>query len=596
MPTIQSKQPVYVASGTDTLEKYNHSTSTTDLSKYEEDDHLIEVFKSDALTYKDVEELVVGLNPQRAPDILISYRILSTLTKYLEETNSWTFCMLNNYDFQMNVRQFDLDVAIVIGRRAEHILSEIHSWNIPKLKKMVMGFTTYYSDEATILTIIIFRIVSKYSDLEFTLQLALSRSTLIKINYEMTGLFSKFPGGSDAAGSDSNPELSSRNDELVSAYRKFVSQLLNEIENSPFESVQQELFQVVRDLKSMFSKFSDSRVSKSLEDKFDEDDAFYGEARLPPLPENDDLSLKYMKPSLNRSSSGVQHKRSFSNSTMFSTNTAATNKTTISEELPNLLNAFDIVKKKDHYQSPPETPTNLNASPTSPTSPTTSSVSTTQRHWSASSTRKSASPPSVSGSATSALVHKPQAPTAHEVPEGPMQVKMVNNRMMIFVDGKYMDMQEWAGTVNSTQPHNPPPLPLPQIHAPVPAATTNPIVQAPSFSISNLFQPWSRASPKALTSSGEPEKPNTVSVTNEIAGPRKEMSTLEMLRNSKMMKQPSPAFAGPKVKPTGPTGMAGLINANNGGLTGNNSGWLLSNKAKEAESQFERNYDSAMRF
>lgn len=643
------------------LTMHTLSSETALSNTYDTEDHVMTILHSESLEYQDVEALVVGLNPQRAQDILMSYRILSTLTQYLEETNSWTFCLLNNYDFQTNVRQFDLDVAIVVGKRAEHLLAEIYAWNIPRLKKMVSSFSAYYSDEATILTVIIFRIVSKYSDLEFTLQLALSRATLIKIHYEMTGLFSKLPGENET-----NTPNGKHHADLVSAYRQFVTQLLSEIESSPFESVQQELFQVVRDLSSMFSKFSDSQMLKSLEGAGTEYDSFYDNpqappasstSRLPPLAENDYLNenstTAYPKPN----GSQNNHRRTFSNSTMFSATTAASARTTISEELPAMMQAFEVAKKREEYaklhSTPPETPIrmngNLNGNHKTPTSPSSSqsvmsspsSTSTTHirsqnQPWSSASTvshsRKSTSPPSIAGSLGSAMVVKqPEAPA-----EGNMQVKMISNRMMILVDGKYIDMQEWAEKVNSnSQPHHMP-MPIPTIHGPASPAPSiaSSIVSgaagAPAnFGLGTLFQPWLRpaVTNKPLViddpSSDNNKKQQLVvkkdkrvakaqSIDNILAkqNNNKSISTLDLLRSSSIPQKSNTisslnGFAAANRISGGTTGASAAtattasgfstVGAAAGGSTTMGGSWIKSMLGK-AEDQFEKNYKTNMDF
>ena len=76
---------------------------------------------------------------------------------------------------------------------------------------------------------------------------------------------------------------------------------------------------------------------------------------------------------------------------------------------------------------------------------------------------------------------------------------MISNRMMILVDGKYIDMQEWAEKVNSnTQPHHMP-MPIPTIHGPASPAPSVASSTAPgaagapaNFGLATLFQPWLR--------------------------------------------------------------------------------------------------------
>lgn len=662
MSTVTLSNSLNDGANSNILTMHTLSSETALSNTYDTEDHVMTILHSESLEYQDVEALVVGLNPQRAQDILMSYRILSTLTQYLEETNSWTFCLLNNYDFQTNVRQFDLDVAIVVGKRAEHLLAEIYAWNIPRLKKMVSSFSAYYSDEATILTVIIFRIVSKYSDLEFTLQLALSRATLIKIHYEMTGLFSKLPGENET-----NTPNGKHHADLVSAYRQFVTQLLNEIESSPFESVQQELFQVVRDLSSMFSKFSDSQMLKSLEGAGTEYDSFYDNpqappvsstSRLPPLAENDYLNENSTTAYLKPNGSQNNHRRTFSNSTMFSATTAASARTTISEELPAMMQAFEVAKKREEYaklhSTPPETPIrtngNFNGNHKTPTSPSSSqsvmsspSSTTSTTHirsqnqpWSSASTvshsRKSTSPPSVAGSLGSAMVVKqPETPA-----EGNMQVKMISNRMMILVDGKYIDMQEWAEKVNSnSQPHQMS-MPIPTIHGPaspapsIASSVVSGAAGAPAnFGLGTLFQPWLRpaVTNKPLViddpSSDSNKKQQLVvkkdkrvakaqSIDNILAkqNNNKPTSTLDLLRSSSIPQKSNTlsslnGFAAanrisggiPGASAATATTASGFstVGAVAGNSTTMGGSWIKSMLGK-AEDQFEKNYKTNMDF
>lgn len=560
-------------------------------------DHVFMALYQDKLSYKDMKTLMSGLglnNSPRAHDILMSYRILATLEKYLEETDSWSFNMLNNYEFQKNVRQFDLDVAVVVGARSEHLLAEIYSWNIPKLKKTIMGFSTYASDDATILTVLVFRILNNYSTLEFTLQLALSRATLIKIHHEMCTLFTKIPGVNDA---DDDPRLQnerSRNQGLVDAYRHFVTSLLSELESTPFESVQQELFQIVRDLRSMFYKFADSGAStnfKPLEENsagqtraLPEHDSSSSPQRTPTKPSS--MEEAFPKTSAGESNSaatgadsttttpsvphaavpssattkgslegqwrGPNSKNGSSDTTKASSSSGPSDSTragglssvlgsgssssfafgsassaraqgtsrrvfsgssnsvvsSLSEELPNMLQAFELARRREEYfkqnsqqqpeqqqqqqyTSPPatpsrpakksdtndplKTPTSSTASETvfSPessayySSPSYSSYGSYAPNAasSTSSTLSGASgaDSSTTTSAASTPVHpkpanvKNQSPIAEAAAssEQMVQVKMINGRMMMKVEsGHYVDMQTWADRANTVSEVN----------------------------------------------------------------------------------------------------------------------------------------------
>ena len=63
------------------------SSETALAAELDTEDHVMTILHSESLQYQDVEALVVGLNPQRSQDILMSYRILSTLTQYLTFAN-----------------------------------------------------------------------------------------------------------------------------------------------------------------------------------------------------------------------------------------------------------------------------------------------------------------------------------------------------------------------------------------------------------------------------------------------------------------------------------------------------------------------------
>lgn len=494
-------------------------------------DQVFMVLYSDNLTYRDMKMLVSGFkNTARAKDILMAYRMLSTLLKYLDESESWSFNMLNNYDFQRAVRQFDLDVAIVVGARAERLLSEIYSWNIPHLKKTVMGFSSYASDDATILTILVFRILNEYSTLEFTLQLALSRATLIKIHHEMSSLFSKLPGGDE--NSQFSSEERNRNDALVNAYRNFVTSLLDELESTPFESVQQELFQIVRDLHSMFYKFSDSQqnlkplegpkaqqasteqthASKSsryesgndspanekdiLEDLFQpkQEENFLNlrdsvhsashsttSSTLPPLQEewqspDSPSQHKARKPRIPGADIPFSNNRgrTVSGSTNRTTSSVVSN---LTEGLPAMLQAFEIARRRNEQlknplgnkgsesslkqaasvnstmNTPPDTPSRsvaadssfLDAGTKTPNSTTYGPSTPLSGSNPKKSTRNSGTPSQFGGN-----IRSPTSAAGEPVvDEQTVQMKMINGRMMVKVEGKYVDMQEWADKTNT---------------------------------------------------------------------------------------------------------------------------------------------------
>ncbi|VVT46784.1 uncharacterized protein SAPINGB_P001385 [Magnusiomyces paraingens] len=611
-------------------------------------DHVFMALYQDRLSYKDMKALISALglsNSPRAHDILMSYRILSTLEKYLEETDSWSFNMLSNYEFQKNVRQFDLDVAIVVGARSEHLLAEIYSWNIPKLKKTIMGFSTYSSDDATILTVLVFRILNNYSTLEFTLQLALSRATLIKIHHEMCSLFTKIPGADEDPLYDDpyHRRERARNESLVEAYRRFVTSLLSELESTPFESVQQELFQIVRDLRSMFYKFADSNTSKNLKsleqqsNQTGQPPLSNSEPQTPlsPTPSSDpSLNIPKMTIPENLAANDINNNNNNSNTTkqpsaknptdihpephfdnnykqqknnnnipdptaskkmdtpplsdssrstlnsffgssiptstsssFLSGSTTRAKKTSrrktsgssssvvssLSEELPNMLQAFELARRREEYfkqhqqqfSSPPGTPSTSTTSDhdplKTPTSSTTSDnifspessttsyfTSPTQSSYGpelSSNSNSSSNPTSSSSSST--ITHStsmsslhpppPNANIKHQSPiaeaavssEQMVQVKMVNGRMMMKIEnGQYVDMQEWADRANTVSEvnHQSATHPSYSIHMP----------SSPTHSHASLHtETGLKKKPQPSTEPKQPQRAVTATVTND---------------------------------------------------------------------------------
>lgn len=427
------------------------STTSIEISPEDyENDPVLAVLYNPALSYDDIEVLCDGhgFGAIETNDILTAYRILTRLTMYLSETESWSFGVLAAYDFQSPARPFDLDIAVVVGTRSELLLREITSWGLQGLKDKVNQLDMLYSDSATVLTTLVLRIISIYSDLEFKLQLALSRSTLVKIHSELEGLLSNFQTDTP----DDPP--------LVKKYRSFVTQLITELETTPFESVQQEMFQIVRDLHGMFVKFSqNSSSAHHVMDKYlsMDDDAIppmsptdmsssleSSWGNLPGSPSPNSRTSNYTAHTSPLSSSFIQdfkghggdnHKRTFSSSsTAFST----TSKSSVTDELPSMLHAFEIAKREERGR------TSL------PRKNSHSSMVSEQSSLSSSFFNKRI-PPSVSFNTNQPKLLTQNAQQQQSSPDDTLQVKMVDNRMMVKVGASFMDMQEWLNRQNNTQ-------------------------------------------------------------------------------------------------------------------------------------------------
>lgn len=453
-----------------------------------ENDPILKVLYNANLTQDDIDALSEGFDSMDRDDVMTAYRILNKLTHYMSETESWSFGVLAAYDFQTPARHFDIDIAVVVGMKSENLLREISSWGIEKLKNKVNQLPVLYSDSATVLTTLVLRIISLYSDLEFKLQLALSRSTLVKIHSELEGLLTTFESHDDVKDRREDPPL-------VKKYRSFVTQLITELETTPFEDVQQEMFQVVRDLHEMFLKFSSQHYGqkqhkqRNIMDNFlsmeydyeDEEhsnipfsanhqqqfssDGFRDEFLGSPSPNSREsvytadtspMSTSYMYGGKSTNNNNT-HKRTMSgSSSAFSLASGNTNKSSITEELPSMLHAFEVARREEQ-----EHKTGIPSTKKSTTSSRSSlgggripkSLSYNQQYY-------HHTPIDYSQQHQhNELVHHPTkvaTATTPRVPESAseqnVQVKMVGDRMMVKVGSSYMDMQDWLNKKNHSNP------------------------------------------------------------------------------------------------------------------------------------------------
>uniref|UniRef100_A0A060T9D8 ARAD1C43758p n=1 Tax=Blastobotrys adeninivorans TaxID=409370 RepID=A0A060T9D8_BLAAD len=401
------------------------------------DDPVLELLAQPQITTEDIDRLCATFqDPKQADDVKIAFRILDTLNRYLTETESWTFSALSEVDFETQARQFDLDLAVVVGSRSEHLLFEISTWGIEKLKTKVAGVAlTYYSDAAAVLTALVLRILSVHSDLELQLQLAISRSTLVKIHSELASLVGDIAGHSEP-GVHSPP--------LLKKYRSFVSQLVTEMETTPFESVQQEMFQVVRDLNSMFRKYSEhhreSTNDPSIDHLLEEPGSGTGVHS-----HTGDLGASWDSLSSSTPQSSIYfdnppfspqraHQRSASQSTSYTTaSSIKTGMGSITEELPSMLHAFDVARDQEDHQL------HVPRQRRRPRSSLPAMTSIPDSHSYGSIHNLLSTPPSPM---SSSIMSRPDRPET-------VQVKMIGDRMMVKVGSQFIDMQEWLNSVNN---------------------------------------------------------------------------------------------------------------------------------------------------
>jgi hypothetical protein len=408
------------------------------------------------IEYNDVEAVCCNLQPVDAEDIFISFHILTTLNQYVDEIQNWSlYSILSKYDFETPVRQFELDLSTIVHKRAQNIQTEIGSWNIQLLKEKVYGLPAFHSDAATVLTMLVLRVISAYNHLDFHLQLVIARSALVKMHYDL------------AASSMKRTGKAADEDPLVLQYRKFVKILVDQMRSSPDESTQETL-QIVQDLQLMYAKYSAHQHRMEDHMVFDHDtqtEFEYGTSlssasssyvgspqRLPTSPTASNWHDTHYR----------GHSRSCSTSSSVGDLSTTSTKTTISEELPYMLHAFEVAKieernlalARNHGNLLRKSPSTASIRSTASKGPGTLSLLTNQAgHF----------PPYPSFRVPSATTSIDERGSKHKSSltlsqktetdtPGTLQVKKLGNRVMVKIGNEFVDMQDWLNKANSPRP------------------------------------------------------------------------------------------------------------------------------------------------
>lgn len=442
---------------------------------------------------EEIYALCKGYEDVKADDVIYAFHVWTSILAYLKEVESGWFSLLQNYaiDTTTDVDQFHLDLAVRVGARSQELLDDLYTWNVKRLKRKVnrMMPSIVSSDAASLLTVLVLRILSKYSQLEFKLQLALSRSTLIKINYELTGLLSKVGNKAHRHGlfsmfGNSRTVAAAYDNPLLMKYRSFVKQLLDEMESTPFESVQQEMFQVVHDLRQMFVQFSQAASGEASDHTSPgPSGSSSNSAGDLPLAAHDDWKDYDIHGSRS-------HKRTVSASTSaFSTplsQSVSSAKTSIADELPSMMQAFKQAEKQQHVQPSSSSAFSLikkrsMTNSASPRSKSNFSDSHLAKHLDDSAPNSSLAFFSHKKAEPSLFKHQQSQSSSHlsssalsPIPPSTqnLEVKMIDNRMMVKTATGFMDMQSWLNTQNSQS------IVIDQ--KPLPAAKTQPKFPQPA--------------------------------------------------------------------------------------------------------------------
>ncbi len=441
-------------------------------------DPILDIVKNDSITTREVELISSSshFSPREQDECLAAANILTALENYLKETNGWRFCTLNNYDFNVAAesRSFGKDVASVVANRSQEILDDTKSWNIEQLKTSVMKLEYHFTDSSALLTGLILRIITRYNELQSILELAMIRASLIKMNHELSAIFDKIDSKTKQEGQKASP--------IVTAYRSFVSSLLREMENSPYEEVQQEMVQIVKDLERMFHVFNTSQSSDAnkIEGPPSRKEPQYGEYfegdRDSSVDSEEPLhppsSTAYKRGGSVSSAWGPQGMHSFglrkqwSRSSISSDVSSTTNKS-ITSELPSLMAAFDEARLEESFD------TDVTSAVSSPNSTSTildksvgSMLSRFANYGVGLSTpavspmplQKAAKPPLNLSSHHSSNASQSLKNYTVNLPNGSSEkiaVKLLNNKLMVsnpMNPNEMIDMQDYLNRITSPKP------------------------------------------------------------------------------------------------------------------------------------------------
>lgn len=208
-------------------------------------DPVLVVLEQKELSREHIDQVCELFADVEAQDIFTAFEILCKLQTYFEETQSWSFKLLAQYDFDAPPNEFEFDLAKMINNRSRSLLTKMSQWNVTGLRDKVQRLAQL-SDWGMVLTSLVLRIINVYAKVEFHLRLALSRSTLVRIHCELHELMS-------------DQVVDETGSTLVNKYRSFVSQLLREIEEAPTVVEQEKMFKTVNDLHHMFSSFKEGQ-------------------------------------------------------------------------------------------------------------------------------------------------------------------------------------------------------------------------------------------------------------------------------------------------------------------------------------------------
>lgn len=492
-------------------------------------DELLSQLQDDQqLTFAQFAVIVKPFSARDAHECTMAFRILHTINANLKETQSWPFQLLRHCDLEHvtgksswldRIRKrpqkpstseggtktaFNINIANKVHKQCSQMKTQMQQWDIKHLQNVTGKLLTngsFTSDASSVLITLVLRILSRFSELEEQLDLAMSRATLIKINYELTEKLSKELESQGEEEDEVNP--------LLVAYRSFVTQLLSELDTDGDN--RQDLLQVVKDLEDMYKQYAASTPKKASPRKKTSTSRF----PTPSTPKREASDpFDYMDSPTHTQTESFSSMSNSVNSLFSSTSKASS---TVSDELPNLLHAFDMEYVKQQRQRRELDGVGLSSPQSMASSVSSKSLSSSKSFSKLNPTHSS---PLVSASPLQTS-HTASMPKAAATPAH-LDVQMINNRMMVKTASGFQDMQEWVmkqnqeAALRTTQP----PVaksasdyivtvPKESVPRPLPSATGN------SF-LSNIFGNRPLAPPVPLEKKELPKPQPSVGPTTSL--------------------------------------------------------------------------------
>ncbi|ODQ80417.1 hypothetical protein BABINDRAFT_16602, partial [Babjeviella inositovora NRRL Y-12698] len=270
----------------------------------------------------------------------LSFQVLRDLEKIELKTRSWQFMSLEINSEQhfesaaSPVKNFNTQVAAKVTQTCVEIhklLSQI-SGEIDMATRVIQTFTPseYISDSGTLLTELTLRNIKLKSELNEKVSITYSKARLINIGSQLERLMTE---SVEDEASRSYDDVSAN---TIRSYKSFVASLLKQLNNAVSSGDQTgttECIAVINDVEKMFEAIPREKDLGSSDMVFSElEDSQY----IPPSSKSSSPpdSEKYRYHSTGRR-----------NSISSLTTSTTLNRTTITEELPYLMNAFDDAKQ-----------------------------------------------------------------------------------------------------------------------------------------------------------------------------------------------------------------------------------------------------------